>query len=203
MTDTPGLRQRQREQTWRDLHEAAVDLARTGGLEGATIDAIAKRAGVSRRTFFNYYPSKEDAMLGLNAPVVSDVVLDRFREQAATNVFEAVIDLISVVWRAGIVVDIGRPARRALVTEFPGLRVRVAEHTAIVEELIAPLIAGADEPWAVEISRDPRILRSLVLLASAALKVTDGPIGTGASARPEDDMKETIALFQRILANDL
>ncbi|WP_062072521.1 TetR/AcrR family transcriptional regulator [Demequina sediminicola] len=203
MSTTPGLRQRQREQTWQDLHMAAVELARKHGLEGATIDAIAERAGVSRRTFFNYYPSKEDAILGLNEPVVADVVLDRFREEAASNVFEAVIHLISVVWRAGIVVDIGKPARRALVAEFPGLRVRVAEHTAVVEELIAPMISEADEPWAVEISRNPRMLRSMVLLASAALKVTDGPIGTGASARPEDDLHETIALFQRILANDL
>lgn len=73
-----GLRERQRRETLHQLHEAALALALEGGLHAATVDAIAERAGVSRRTFFNYHPSKEDAILGVSAPVVPQEALDAF-----------------------------------------------------------------------------------------------------------------------------
>lgn len=212
MTDTPGLRQRQRARTWRDLHEAAVVLARESCLEGATIEAIAERAGVSRRTFFNYYPSKEDAVLGLVAPTVTADAVEAFEAQAPQALFPAVIQLVSSVWRSTVAVDIGRDARRALIQEFPALRGRVGEHTAAVEEKISAVMLaggvdgdGVSAPRAaiVQLARDPRMLRSLVLLASAVLKVTDGPDGSATSARSEEAIADTVALFQRILSGEL
>lgn len=41
-----------------------MELAVEFGLDGLTVDAIAERAGVSARTFFNYFPAKDDAILG-------------------------------------------------------------------------------------------------------------------------------------------
>jgi AcrR family transcriptional regulator len=38
------------------------------GLDGFTMDQLAERVGVSRRTLFNYVPSKIDAVLGLYEP---------------------------------------------------------------------------------------------------------------------------------------
>jgi AcrR family transcriptional regulator len=46
----------------RDLVAAAVRLFRTRGYEETTVDDIAAAAGVGRRTFFRYFPSKEDAI---------------------------------------------------------------------------------------------------------------------------------------------
>jgi len=46
----------------RDLVAAAVRLFRTRGYEETTVDDIAAMAGVGRRTFFRYFPSKEDAI---------------------------------------------------------------------------------------------------------------------------------------------
>ncbi len=36
------------------------------GLNGFTIEELCEEVGVSRRTFFNYFPSKEDAVLGID-----------------------------------------------------------------------------------------------------------------------------------------
>lgn len=36
------------------------------GIAGFTIEEVCERADVSRRTFFNYFPSKEDAILGID-----------------------------------------------------------------------------------------------------------------------------------------
>lgn len=50
-------------ETLKKLHAAAATLVREKGVAATTIDEIAERANVSRRTFFNYYDSKEDAIL--------------------------------------------------------------------------------------------------------------------------------------------
>lgn len=42
------------------LQEAAFELFLENGYAGTTIDQIAQRAGVSRNTFFNYFPGKSD-----------------------------------------------------------------------------------------------------------------------------------------------
>ncbi|MFA3839822.1 TetR/AcrR family transcriptional regulator [Streptomyces aureus] len=57
-----GLRARRRRQTRAELHAATVRLAREHGLEHVTVEMISKEAGVSPRTFFNYFRTKETAL---------------------------------------------------------------------------------------------------------------------------------------------
>lgn len=44
-----------------EARRAVVD----GGLQGFTIEQLCERVGVSRRTFFNHFASKEDVVLGI------------------------------------------------------------------------------------------------------------------------------------------
>ncbi|WP_019633002.1 TetR/AcrR family transcriptional regulator [Actinomadura atramentaria] len=59
----PGLRERKKAATRQALHEAAMRLTIDHGLDHVTVEAIADAAGVSRRTFSNYFEGKEDALL--------------------------------------------------------------------------------------------------------------------------------------------
>ena len=59
----PGLRDRKKAATRAALSSAAERLARALGIECVTADAIASEAGVSTRTFHNYFSSKEEAVL--------------------------------------------------------------------------------------------------------------------------------------------
>jgi AcrR family transcriptional regulator len=59
-----GARYQHKLETLAALRAAALQLALHQGLETITATDIATAAGVSRRTFFNYFASKEDALVG-------------------------------------------------------------------------------------------------------------------------------------------
>ncbi|PZF31560.1 MULTISPECIES: TetR family transcriptional regulator [unclassified Curtobacterium] len=67
-----GLRERKKQQTRSAIHRSALALVTNHGLAGVTVEQICADAGVSPRTFFNYFPSKADAALGLPVTTVPD-----------------------------------------------------------------------------------------------------------------------------------
>ncbi|AXJ11859.1 TetR/AcrR family transcriptional regulator [Arthrobacter sp. PM3] len=59
-----GLRERKRAATRAAITAVARSLTSERGLNGYTVEDVCERTGISRRTFFNYFPTKEDAILG-------------------------------------------------------------------------------------------------------------------------------------------
>ncbi|MDQ3756449.1 MAG: TetR family transcriptional regulator [Actinomycetota bacterium] len=57
-----GLRERNRERTATEIADAAVRLFTAEGFEATTVADIAEAAGVSVRTFFRYFGTKEDVV---------------------------------------------------------------------------------------------------------------------------------------------
>jgi AcrR family transcriptional regulator len=62
MTAMPGLRQRHMDRNRAAIVDAALSLFAEQGFTETTVDAIAERAQVARRTFFRYFPAKEDVL---------------------------------------------------------------------------------------------------------------------------------------------
>ncbi|MFD0254552.1 TetR/AcrR family transcriptional regulator [Streptomyces sp. NPDC127113] len=62
-----GLRERKKRATRAALAEAAVRLAAEQGAEKVTVEAISAAAGVSVRTFFNYFDTRDDAFVVIDA----------------------------------------------------------------------------------------------------------------------------------------
>ncbi|WP_394215612.1 TetR/AcrR family transcriptional regulator [Brachybacterium vulturis] len=60
-----GLRALKKRQSRIAMHRAALELVHENGLSGVTVEAIAQRAGVSTRTFFNHWTTKESAIIGV------------------------------------------------------------------------------------------------------------------------------------------
>ncbi|RFB91495.1 TetR family transcriptional regulator [Rhizobium leguminosarum bv. trifolii] len=57
-----GWREKKRRETLQRITDSALRLFAADGYEATTLDAIAKAAGISRRTFFYYFDSKEEIL---------------------------------------------------------------------------------------------------------------------------------------------
>ncbi len=64
---------RKKRATRQALRRAAAELVAERGLSSVTVEAIAEAAQVSPRTFFNYFPTKEDAVIGWDPAVLAEM----------------------------------------------------------------------------------------------------------------------------------
>ena len=60
------LRERKMRETAARLTSACRRLTAERGLNGFTVEEVCEEVDISRRTFFNYFPTKEDAVIGLD-----------------------------------------------------------------------------------------------------------------------------------------
>ena len=82
MTQGPGLRERKKERTRREIAEAARTLFGERGFDAVTVSEVAAAAEVSEATVFNYFPTKEDLFYsGLEA--FEEMLLDAIGERPA------------------------------------------------------------------------------------------------------------------------
>jgi AcrR family transcriptional regulator len=128
---TTGLRERKKLATRLALHQAALELVAERSLDGVSVDDIAARADVSPRTFFNYFPSKDDAILGLD-PAGPQRLADAFAGRPAT---ESPMQAMHAVL-------LERAAEMAEEPELWPLRIQVIESNPVLR---ARLMAGFAE----------------------------------------------------------
>ena len=171
------LRERNRLRTWALIHDAAVSLALEADLTHASVEAISARAGVSKRTFFNYFPTKEDAVLGIQEPTLPAEALQKF-QYGETDIFDRTVRLLAAVAHS-MVQGSTAPRLRELIRRFPELRTRLLQHTATAGRLIEPLLV---EPLASDAAQGNSPTRlthtdsaqALLLLAGAVLRFAYG-----------------------------
>jgi AcrR family transcriptional regulator len=92
-----GLRERKRRETLQRITDAGMGLFIEKGFEATTLADIAARAGISRRTFFYYFNSKDEILLSLQSGI-GDLIADAVRQVSPdTRPLDAVRDAILAV----------------------------------------------------------------------------------------------------------
>lgn len=171
-----GLRERKKRERQRALRQAAIDLTLEKGYANVTIEDICGACGVSRRTFFNYFSSKEEALLGRTDTVFDDEdqpAIAEFEEGGPSGRFLADFqDLLVSIARTRL----GKRAEMAqyhrMMTRDPSLiqvqLSRMGTNERLFREIIQRRLDG-DGPAAADPS--PRA-GALAALAMVAVKTT-------------------------------
>ncbi|WP_024794977.1 TetR/AcrR family transcriptional regulator [Tomitella biformata] len=169
----PSLRERKREQTWHAIHEAAARLALAHDqLADVSVDTIAEQANISQRTFFNYFGSKEDAILGQRPPEIDDELAAGFVLEEGDDLVEKVAFLLISVFRDATAGS-GPEQRRALMRKHDVLVRKGMAHVEDVRHLVQDLVVDrlAEQPrWRGSPDLDDAA-QLVILTASAVMRV--------------------------------
>lgn len=77
-SDELGLRARKRLATRREIQRAVLTLCAQRGIDKVTVEEISRFAEISPRTFFNYFASKDSALVGDELELACESDIERF-----------------------------------------------------------------------------------------------------------------------------
>ena len=137
----PGRRERKKLATRQALQDVALRLVAERGLDQVTVEDISEAADVATRTFFNYFSSKEEALLG-NLPekvaTVQRMVVDR---PAGETPLEAVCQVLRTMTLRLAERREERLLRQQVIERHPGLLARQLGEYASFEQALAAAVA--------------------------------------------------------------
>ncbi|MFE7401038.1 TetR family transcriptional regulator [Streptomyces sp. NPDC057557] len=159
MESSAGLRERKKEATRQAVHEATLRLTVEHGFDDVTVEAVADAAGISRRTFSNYFTGKEDALLHGEEQQIRDLVRT-VRERPAEETAWAALRAAMTQFAERVAPPEREWALRTrLAMQHPSLLARQLANHAALERDLAEAVASRQSP-------SEKSVRALVLAAA-------------------------------------
>lgn len=159
----PSLRERKKQRTRAAIHRAALQLVHARGIDGVTVGEIAEAAGVSARTFFNYWESKEAAVIGMD-PVAVEAMLAALRERPAQ---ESMVEALQVITADRLLVMTEPPDLRGLRREVMQAEPRLQLRTHAIFGALQQGLVDALTARAVACGQEERPAREQAVVATA------------------------------------
>jgi AcrR family transcriptional regulator len=143
-----GRRDRKKLATRQALRNAALQLVAERGFANVTVEDIAEGADVATRTFFNYFPSKDSAVVGADPERVEQMRLGLLARPSSESPLDA-LRAVLVGYAAAIAEELddlgeGKDAwfsRLCVVRNDPGLLGAFSAHMAEVERGLTGALA--------------------------------------------------------------
>lgn len=184
-----GVREQKRVDTHQRIVDVALNAFLTHGYAATTLDAIAAEAGISRRTFFSYFKSKDDIVIS----VMADGWASLFAELLKTSPDVPPLDAVCAVMtqQMSSYTSDEMTALDQLMRSSESLLARKQSFYAEQEQA---LFATLCEVW-----RQPErqlALRMVAILSIGALKLTTQTWGTHSG-----DKRSMAQLFRDALAS--
>jgi len=187
----PGLLGRKRELVRREIARAAWELFDARGYEAATVDEIARHAGVSRRTFFRYFSSKEDVVVETSDALAEDTLAAFAQRPAGEPPLVAIQRALRPVVESRLADPVETRAIIRLLRQSRTLRRALLERHARMEERLAVLLAA-------RLGTDPRLDPTPALLAFIARALIDTAFNVWYDLQPRDVGAMVDDLFRRL-----
>jgi AcrR family transcriptional regulator len=196
-----GLRERKKLATRQALGIAAMRLVVERGIDNVLVEDIAEAAGVSARTFNNYFSSKFEAICALGFDRAMRVGVALRERPAGEDLWQAIVNAVMSEYAAAAEpLDPQWMAGVRVVTSTPALRGEYLKVQAMIEYSLAEAIAIRLGPAAAG-SMFPRILAASVTGAVQAVMerwvTADPPVALGPLMRSglnelADGMRRTL-----------
>jgi AcrR family transcriptional regulator len=187
------MRERTRRAVHAEITAAAMKLFAENGFDSTTVDQIAAAAGISRRSFFHYFGSKEDVVIGDMVTLGESVRVVLEAQPASMSAWDALRAALSTLQGD----DNSELAVAKLYFDAPSLRARHLEKHLRWQALFEPDIArrlgprndGGTGP-------DPRA-RAVIAASLAALDTAiDAWRESGGEADPAELYDEAVAAIR-------
>jgi AcrR family transcriptional regulator len=180
-----GLRDRKRVETRLRIETAAVDIVMAEGLDGATVDMISERAEISPRTFFNYFESKEDAILGIQElSEVQRAIASGVASAETDDLVAAIVSTMFQIFGPMAKQTHLKAQRMLLVKENPRLLSRQVHQFTQLNSTMAAAVVDFLTKRETTLPRDPEHVAEIAVatcVASVRIAVKEW-IADGASA---------------------
>jgi AcrR family transcriptional regulator len=163
-----GLRELKKQKTQAALQRAALDLVAAHGFNRVTIDDIAAAADVSKTTFYRYFATKEDALLGNRVErleYLRNALASQPPDSAPLEAVRAAVSEVAQRYQH----DRRQMLALAKITRVtPSLAARTLEHDAASEDLLREYFARRDPDGAASLR--PWIRAALVVATLRAAR---------------------------------
>ncbi|MDX8521519.1 TetR/AcrR family transcriptional regulator [Mesorhizobium dulcispinae] len=184
-TEGSGLRERKKRETKKRITEKAIALFLKRGIDQTTLDEIAAAAGISRRTFFYYFTSKDEILLSVLSGI-GELLTDAVRSAPAGStpidaVWDAVVSVCDAI-PANDMIELDR-----LMRTSPSVQAR---KQAFYVQQEGEIYAALKERWP-EPERSTT-LRTVAMISVGALRVAADIFTQEKGTRPMIELLDEI-----------
>jgi len=200
LSATENRRERKMQETSARLTSLCRRFTAERGLAGFTVEEVCEQADVSRRTFFNYFASKDDAVLGANPDEETEQLAVEFLARASRGwaaVLDDLVDLVIDHFEAVGVDAVAHAEFVAAVEREPRLLLRFMGISRDRDRQVVELVALREKTG----TDDPHVEASVSILSTLIRTSGDAFLDPGNTREFAAILRGSLSAMRAVLAS--